>query len=95
MLTQQVLQGFVEVVPNPPPSAPGDLQSRAATIVGLAKWISLICALAILAGSGALLFAGERGMGSGISPELKSKLGMVVVVLLIVGASTQIVQFLS
>jgi hypothetical protein len=91
----QAVDLVAQAIPNPPPAAPGDLASKAATAIGLVKWISIISALAVLAGAGTLLFAGERGYGGGISPDLKSKLGSVVVVLLIVGASTQIVQFLA
>lgn len=91
----QTLAEFPAAIPNPPPAAPGELATKAATAIGLVKWISIISALAVLAGAGTMLFAAERGHGGGISPDLKAKLGSVVVVLLIVGASTQIVQFLA
>ena len=89
----QSLEAALAIVPNPPPAAPAEVSARAATVIGFAKWASIISALIVLAGSGVMLFAGERNMGGGLSPELKSKLGQVVVVLLIAGASTQIVQF--
>jgi hypothetical protein len=91
----QLIEVVAQAIPNPPPAAPADLASKAAIAIGLVKWISIISALAVLAGAGTLLFAGERGYGGGISPDLKSKLGSVIVVLLIVGASTQIVEFLA
>jgi hypothetical protein len=94
-MLMHTLDLVAQAIPNPPPAAPADLSSKAATAIGLVKWISIISALAVLAGAGTLLFAGEKGYGGGISPDLKSKLGSVVVVLLIVGASTQIVQFLA
>lgn len=94
-MLMQALDVIAQAIPNPPPAAPADLAAKAATAIGLVKWISIISALAVLAGAGTMLLAGERGHGGGISPDLKSKLGSVVVVLLIVGASTQIVQFLA
>ena len=65
------------------------------TVLGLAKWVSLMSALGVLLGAGMLLFAAERGHGSGLSPQLKSTLGGVAVVLVIVGSAAQIVEFLS
>lgn len=85
----------VDMIPNPPPVPPAGVAEKVNKVLGLIKWGSLMAALAVLFGAGGLLFASERGHGSGLSPQLKSTLGSVMVVLVIVGAATQIVQFLS
>jgi hypothetical protein len=82
-------------IPDPPPSAPAAMQAKVATALGLVKWVSLMAALGVLLGAGALLFAAERGHGSGLSPQLKSTLGAVCVVLIIVGSAAQLVEFMS
>lgn len=95
MLIQTALNLVEQAIPNPSPSAPAEFAAKVSTAIGWAKWISLAIVMAVLSGSGALLFAESRGAGGGISPELKSKLGQVVVVLVIVASASQIITFLS
>ena len=82
-------------LPDPPPSAPAGLADKANTVLGLIKWVSLMSALAVLMGAGGLLFAAERGHGGGLSDRMKSTLGSVLVALVVVGAASAIVSFLS
>ena len=91
----EVREFLGQVVPDPAPSAPAEFAAKVSTAISWAKWASLAIVMLVLSGSGGLLFAESRGMGSGISPELKSKLGAVVVVLIIVGSAAQIIQFMS
>lgn len=82
-------------LPDPPASAPAGLADKANTVLGLIKWVSLMSALAVLMGAGGLLFAAERGHGGGLSDRMKSTLGSVLVALVVVGAASAIVSFLS
>ena len=82
-------------IPDPAPSAPAGVADKVNTVLSLVKWASLMASLAVLLGSGALLFAGERGHGGGMSPQLKSTIGSVLVVLIIVGSASQLVQWMS
>ena len=86
---------LIEDIPDPAPSAPPALADKVYAVLGIVKWGSLMAALAVLLGAGVALFAGERGHGSGLSPQLKSLVGSVFVVLVLVGAASQIVSFLS
>jgi hypothetical protein len=95
MLFHAVVELVSQAIPNPSPSAPAAFADKVSTAISWAKWASLAIVMAVLSGSGAMLFAESRGAGSGISPELKSKLGAVVVVLIIVGSASQIITFLS
>jgi len=95
MLLQSVIHWVEQAIPNPSPSAPAEFAAKVSTAISWAKWASLAIVMAVLSGSGVLLFAESRGAGAGISPELKSKLGAVVVVLIIVGSAAQIITFLS
>jgi hypothetical protein len=90
-----VIEALSELVriPNPPPNAPAELEAGASTAIGLVKWGSLIAVGLTLAGIGGTLFAAEHGHGSGISPQMKSRLGSVVLVLIIVAAGASIVDF--
>jgi hypothetical protein len=95
MLFQTVADVVAQAIPDPAPSAPGRFVEKWSLVIAVVKWISLGIAMVVLSGSGAFLFAESRGMGSGVSPELKSKLGQVVLVLVIVGSAAQIIQFFS
>ena len=91
----RMIHMLLSSIPDPAPSAPAEVAAKVTTVLGLVKWTSLMAALAVLLGSGALLFAAERGHGGGMSPQLKSTLGSVLVVLIVVGSASQLVQWLS
>lgn len=95
MLFQAALEVLEQAIPDPAPSAPAEFAAKVSTAIGWAKWGSLAIVMLVLSGAGVLLFAESRGAGSGISPDLKSKLGSVVVVLIIVGSAAQIITFMS
>jgi len=95
MLFQTAIEFLEQAIPDPAPSAPGAFAEKVATAIAWAKWGSLAVVMLVLSGAGFLLFAESRGAGSGISPDLKSKLGSVVIVLIIVGSAAQIITFMS
>lgn len=82
-------------VPDPAPSAPPGLVSKATTVLGLIKWVSIIVCAGVLMGSGVVLAASDHGHGSGVSPKGKQTIGSVVVALVLVASAAQIVTFLS
>lgn len=95
MLLQTAIDLVAQNIPDPSPSAPAEFAAKVSTAIAWAKWGSLAVVMLVLSGAGFLLFAESRGAGSGISPDLKSKLGSVVIVLIIVGSAAQIITFMS
>ena len=90
-----VTADFISQVTDPPASAPAELKAKTNVVLGLIKWGSLIGVLGLLLASGLVVLGGDRGYGSGMSPELKSSVMKAVVALVIVGAAAQIVNFVS
>ena len=94
MLFQTALNVLEQAIPDPAPSAPAEFAAKASTAISWVKWGSLAVVMAVLSGAGFLILSENRG-GSGMSGEMKSKLGQVVVVLIVVGSAAQIIQFMS
>ena len=84
MLFQTALQVLKQAIPDPAPSAPAEFAMEASTAISSVKWASLAVVMAVLSGAGFLILSENRG-GSGMSGEIKSKLGQGVVVLIVVG----------
>lgn len=84
-----------QAVPNPKATAIPGAEGPVNTVLGYIKWGSVMICVAVLFGAGAVLLAGERGHGSGISPEIKKLLGGVFIVLIIISAASGAVQSLS
>ena len=85
----------MQVVPDPPASAPAGLKAKTDLVLGLIKWASLIAVLGLLLASGMIALAGDRGYGGGMSPELKSSVMKGVIALVIVASASQIVTFVA
>ena len=83
------------VFTDPTADAPEALKTKVNTALGLVKWASIIAIGAVLLASGLMVWAGDRGYGGGLSPELKSKLMSAMIALVIVGSASQIVNFLA
>jgi hypothetical protein len=81
-------------IPNPQPSAPAELSAKAATVVGLIKWGSLMAGLAGLAAFGMLALAADRGGMGSQAADMKERLGKIIVALVVVMTSTSIVTFI-
>ena len=91
---QTALDFVQQAIPDPAPSAPADFADKAATAIAWVKWGSLAVIMAVLSGAGFMILAENRG-GSGMSPEMKGRLGTVIVALIIVGSAAQIITFMS
>lgn len=94
MLFQFALEVVEQAIPDPAPSAPAEFAAKFGTVISFVKWVSLGVVMAVLSGAGLMILGENRG-GSGISPEMKGRMGAVIVVLVVVGSGAQIIAFMS
>lgn len=83
------------VVTDPTAAAPPGLATKVATVLGMVKWASLMGVLGLFLASGLVMFAGDRGYGGGMSPELKSSVMKGFLALVIVGSAAALVNFVA
>lgn len=89
------IAGFLAALPNPDPSAPGELQARVSTVLGLIKWVSLIAAIAALLGFGLLALTADRAGYGSQAADMKESLGKVIIAIVVVSSATAIVSFIA
>lgn len=84
---------LIAQVADPPAAAPAGLNAKAQLVLGLIKWGSLVAVMGVLLAMGAFAWAGDRGHGGGVSPEMKSRGISAVVALVIVSSAATIINF--
>jgi hypothetical protein len=85
--------GLLGQVTDPTASAPDGLAQKVNLVLGIVKWASLMGVLGLFLASGMVIFAGDRGYGGGMSPELKSSVIKGALALVLVASAAQIVNF--
>lgn len=82
-------------IADPKASAPDKVVDGVNLALGLVKYLSLAAIVAVFVASGVIVLAGNSGHGTGMTPELKSKMGGAVIALIIVASAVQIVNFFA
>jgi hypothetical protein len=85
--------GLLAQVADPTAAAPAGLAQKVNLVLGIVKWASLMGVLGLFLAGGLVIFAGDRGYGGGMSPELKSTVIKGGLALVLVASAAQIVNF--
>ena len=84
---------YAITLPNPAPDAPAELKNGISPIISLAKWGGLaLCAIGLILAFGSMPLTHNRGGSHG---ESATRVGMVAIACVGIGAAVSIVGFLS